>query len=148
MYDTRCSKCGKEIKKGELVYWTRIEYEDGTKKSFVYCLDCYYSSTALAEQYIKKKKLELIIRGLQKKADMLFYEIQNLKREFKFYSVLRDLKNTIDLIYRYIYEVKEENRPVLNDILDKLNEIMKELKEIELEEVEHGKKKALVYERV
>jgi HicB family. len=62
-YDTRCKMCNRELKAGEVAHYVRYVYEDDTSKSFVYCLDCWYSSSALAKQYIKKKQLELTLKA-------------------------------------------------------------------------------------
>jgi len=95
-YETRCRVCGRTIKKGELAYWTRITYEDGTSKSYVICLDCYYRDTALAEWYLKKRKLQAVVRGLKKKADELADRVSELQAR---YDVLR-LKEEVVALWR------------------------------------------------
>jgi len=67
MYNAKCKKCGKDIPAGEVAHYIRYEYDDGSTSYVIYCLDCWYSSSALAKQYLAKKKLEATIKGLKKK---------------------------------------------------------------------------------
>jgi Ribbon-helix-helix protein, copG family. len=54
--DTKCSKCGKELKVGDKGRYVLYIYEDSSKKSYIYCLDCDIESNPnLFKLYIKKK---------------------------------------------------------------------------------------------
>ncbi|RLE62233.1 MAG: hypothetical protein DRJ47_11000 [Thermoprotei archaeon] len=126
-FKTKCSSCGKEIPQGELVYWVRIEYEDGSSRSYVYCSDCYYSryDKELAKKFLKKKELEAIIKGLKKEADELAQKVQVLRQE---YDVLQ-LKEEVFKLYR---EFRSSfNEMLMNDqSLQKINEFMERLMDL------------------
>jgi len=128
-YPDRCHVCGKELRRGELAYWIRYTFTDNTTKSIVVCLDCYYRDTALAEWYLKKKRLENVVRGLKKKADQLAREIQiledrkalaDIKRElmgiwFNFMTLVN--KNQLD------QETLEKFLIKIEDLADKIDQI-------------------------
>jgi len=131
-YETRCRLCGKRISKGELAYWVKYVYNDNTTKSYVICLDCYYKDTALAEWYLKKKKLESIVRGLKKEADRLADEVEKLRTEYsilnlkkEIYSVWNDFKN---FILRPHHELNDDK---LNEFIEKINELIDRVSSIE-----------------
>ena len=90
-YPDKCYVCGKELKRGELAYWVRYTFTDNTTRSIVICLDCYYKDTALAEWYLKKKRLESVVRGLKKKADQLAREINELRDRKALADIKREL---------------------------------------------------------
>jgi hypothetical protein len=121
--------CKRDVKKGELCYYTRYLYADNTTRSFIICLDCYYKDTALAEWYLKKKRFEVIVRGLQKKADELAKEIESL-------SVKRDLltlkKEIIELWEEFKrFMLSDESMKKIEELLSKLEAIEEKLKELE-----------------
>jgi hypothetical protein len=66
-FDSRCYYCKREVRKGELCYYTRYLYADNTTRSFIVCLDCYYKDTALAEWYLKKSDSKLLLEGCKRK---------------------------------------------------------------------------------
>ncbi|RLG82794.1 MAG: hypothetical protein DRO40_06660 [Thermoprotei archaeon] len=133
-YPDRCHVCGKPLKKGELAYWIRYTFTDNTTKSIVVCLDCYYKDTALAEWYLKKKRLESIVRGLKKKADQLANAIQTLEDMKSLADIKRELmglwfnfmtlvnKNQLD------QETLEKFLIKIEDLADKIDQITLSLK--------------------
>jgi len=129
-YPDRCHVCGKQLMRGELAYWIRYTFTDNTTRSIVVCLDCYYKDTALAEWYLKKKRLESVVRGLKKKADQLAKEVQvledrkalaNIKKElmgiwFNFMSLVN--KNQLD------QATLEKFLEKIEDLADKIDQIV------------------------
>jgi len=127
-YSTKCKRCGRELKEGELAYWSKITYTDNTSRSFVYCLDCYYSEGALAEYYLKKKKLEAVIKGLEKKANQLVEEITQLEALVDLYK----LENEIQSYWIRLLElVSHEDKPNLNMAIEELLELIDKVKQLE-----------------
>jgi Ribbon-helix-helix protein, copG family. len=133
-YETKCRRCGKELKVGEIAHYVRYEYEDNTSRTFIYCLDCWYSSSALAKQYLTKRKLELTIRGLRQEADKLTQEITRLTQE------LEQLKIDLDT-RRALLKIREELEFLLSmqlisredyfKMLNKIEELLLRIEELE-----------------
>lgn len=92
-FPTKCSKCKKELKEGDLAYWSKVVYTDNTSRSYVTCLDCYYSESGLSEMYLKKKKLEVIIKGLEKKANDLVKKVELMEAEVSLASLKAEVSN-------------------------------------------------------
>jgi len=127
-FDSKCYYCKRDVKKGELCYYIRYLYADNTTRSFIVCLDCYYKDTALAEWYLKKKRIEVIVRGLQKKADELVKEIESL-------SLKRDTltlkKECIELWNEFKKFIFDEDAKKIEEILNRLEHIDERLRELE-----------------
>jgi hypothetical protein len=132
-YNTKCYRCGRDIAPGELIYWVKYEYTDGSSRSFIYCLDCYYQSSALKEQYLTKKKLEAIIKGLKKEAEELGEKVIKLRSEVKLY----DIKHQIYRLYHEVVEnlsdqdLKNKMSEFLDKLIDldnKVNSVLEDLK--------------------
>ena len=127
-YSSKCHVCGKSINQGELAYWAKYTYTDNTTRSFVICLDCYYKDTALAEWYLKKRKLEAIVRGLKKKADEIAKEIEILKQQKK----IEELKTEIILVWNTLKRKISSNEVSnIEDLIDKINYVIDKIIEIE-----------------
>lgn len=120
-YQSKCARCGAQLNVNDLAYYIKYEYADGGVRSFVYCLDCYYSSSALKEQYLTKKKLESIVRALKKEADELSEQVVKLRSEAKLYS----LKYDILRLYRdFVDHMSDQDlKQKLSEFLEKLDEI-------------------------
>ena len=134
-FASKCSLCGKEINQGELVYWVRIEYEDGSAKSFVYCSDCYYRQfdKALAKKFLKEKELKAVIRGLEKEANELAEKVNKLKQE---YDILK-LKEEVFKLYKEFHEflgdaiTSDEKLAKVNEFLERLQDIVDRVSRLE-----------------
>jgi hypothetical protein len=120
-YQSKCARCQAQLNVNDLAYYVRYEYADGGVRSFVYCLDCYYSSSALKEQYLTKKKLEAVVRALKKEADELSEQVVKLRSEAKLYS----LKYDILRLYRdFVDHMSDQDlKQKLSEFLDRLEEI-------------------------
>jgi Ribbon-helix-helix protein, copG family. len=52
-----CSRCGKKIGVGDVVYWVKYIYTDGSKTTRYLCIEC--ANPYLGKLYKKKKKWRL-----------------------------------------------------------------------------------------
>jgi len=128
-FDSRCYYCKREVKKGELCYYLRYVYADNTSRSFVVCLDCYYKDTALAEWYLKKKRMEVIVKGLQKKADELVKEIEALIVQKDLQKLKKECVELWEEFKRFI--LGDESMKKIEELLTRLDSVEEKLKELE-----------------
>jgi len=124
-YDTKCYRCKKDLKAGELAYWIRYVYSDNTKRSYVFCLECYYQSAGLKNQYLTKKKLEIIIRSLKAEADELSKKVLQLRTEVKLYDLRSELYRLYKDLIQHIADPDLKNK--LIEISDKLSDLDKKV---------------------
>lgn len=90
-FPTRCKKCGRQLQPGDLGYWAKITFTDNTVRSYTICLDCYYQGTALKEQYLKKRKLEIVVRELRREADRLADQVEELRAYTRLVEAKKEL---------------------------------------------------------
>ena len=90
-FQTRCKKCGRQLQPGDLGYWAKITFTDNTVRSYTICLDCYYQGTALKEQYLKKRKLEIVVRELRREADRLSDQVEELRAYTRLVEAKKEL---------------------------------------------------------
>jgi Ribbon-helix-helix protein, copG family. len=130
-FQSKCAKCGKQINQGDMAYWIHIEYVDGSKRSIIYCTDCYYTSidTALAKKYLKMKELETVIRGLKKEADRLAEEIRTLEQKANILRLEKEIEE-----FWFAFRTTFGNNPestILRNFLNKLEDLINKVREIE-----------------
>ncbi len=129
-----CSKCKKTLSVGETIHYVRYEYVDNTYKYYIYCLDCWYSTSALAKQYLSKKKLELTIKGLKQEADKLAGEIRQLQEQLEQLKIELNtreiLKKTSEELY-FLLSQQLITRRDYDNLLHKLQEILLLLEELD-----------------
>jgi hypothetical protein len=122
-WDDKCDRCGRELKRGEIAHYTRIEFEDGSVKKTILCYECYLPSSALAKQYLQVKKYEQIVKGLKKEADQLVELIE----QAKLFGGLAEAKQQIDSVLRELdnaYVVGVISKQEYNELRQKLEEIL------------------------
>lgn len=130
-YPAKCRRCGRQLNPGELAYWVKITYTDNSVRSFIYCLDCYYQSSALKEHYLKKRQLEKIIKELKKEADQLADRVLELRRKVQLYSVVDEIDRLIREIYDLLgYVLDKERRDALQQIMQRLEAIEEKMTSI------------------
>jgi len=147
-YDTKCYRCKKDLKAGELAYWIRYVYSDNTKRSYVFCLECYYQSMGLKNLYLTKKKLEIIIRSLRAEADELSKKVLQLRTEVKLYDLRSELHRLYKDLIQHIADTDLKNKLIeisdkLSDLDKKVNDLIEDLKIIPMI---RPKKKVISYE--
>jgi hypothetical protein len=130
-FATKCSKCKKELREGDLAYWIKVKYADNTFSSQVICLDCFIPDSVALSKIVKKKELEKAIRALQNKFNELYEEYKELQNELRElrakvnkWRVLKDLRDLLQIIS---YENK-------NEILAKIEALVRNLDSLEEEE--------------
>jgi len=148
-YDTKCYRCKKELKAGELAYWIRYVYSDNTKRSYVFCLECYYQSMGLKNQYLTKKKLEIIIRSLKAEADELSKKVLQLRTEVKLYDLRSELYKLYKDLIQHLTDQDLKNKLIeisdkLSDLDKKVNDLIEDLKIIPM--IKTKKTKVISYE--
>jgi len=137
MYPAKCDRCGKPLSPGDVAHYIRYEYDDAPPRSFIYCMDCWLQSSALAKYYIRKKELEATIKGLKDMADKLAEKIMRMRSEYNIAIVKEELMKirhelNLSLVRNIIGNKADElvNRIAL--VEQKVNEIHEKLNEIEV----------------
>jgi len=137
MYPAKCDRCGKPLSPGDVAHYIRYEYDDAPPRSFIYCMDCWLQSSALAKYYIRKKELEATIKGLKDMADKLAEKIMRMRSEYNIAIVKEELMKirhelNLSLVRNIIGNKADElvNRIAL--VEQKISEINEKLNEIEV----------------
>jgi metal-responsive CopG/Arc/MetJ family transcriptional regulator len=122
IYSGKCAKCGREIKPGDPAGFIKLIYEDKTKKTLVYCLDCYYSVSdkTIVQLEIKKAKLERVIKALNREKSRLIKEIEELENLTNVSSKIKTVISELDM---YIEKVFHGNNEELKKLLFELREL-------------------------
>jgi predicted CopG family antitoxin len=130
----KCKKCGKQLAVGEQIHYIKYEYHDGSVKVIYYCLDCWYSTSALAKKYLKMKELEATIRGLKREADKLVEQIKMYQQQLEEIKIQLDVRQSLAkireelefLLSRELISVKD-----FKDAMSKIEELLLKLEELE-----------------
>jgi hypothetical protein len=129
-----CSRCKRKIEVNEMCMWIKYEYADGSARSVYYCLDCWYSTSALAKQYLTKKKLELTIKGLRQEADKLVEEIKKLQQQLEEIKIQLDVRQALAKIrdeLSFLFSQELITREDYNRLLSRVEELLLRVEELE-----------------
>jgi len=130
-YQTKCYRCKKDIKVGDVAYWVRYIYEDNTSKSYILCLDCYLTEhdEALAKQYLNLRKIKAQINGLKKLREKLANQITTLEMKVEISNMYRELVSALRILKDAI---NSSDYKKVDELLVKVDELNARLDEIEL----------------
>ena len=130
-YPATCRACGKRLNVGELAFWIRYTYSDGSSKSFIYCPDCYYMSfdQSLAKKYLKLKEMEAVYKGLKKHADALAKELMELQVRV---DVARLKAQVRDLLHAFHDAMINGEDQRIIEFLEKVDELLSKINVLEM----------------
>jgi len=130
-YPSKCSKCGKAINIGDMVYWVRIAYADNSMRSYIYCSDCYLSSfdKSLARKYMKVKELEATTKSLKKLADSLAEEAKQLENKVNLLKLEQEIEK-FWFDFRTAFG-SNPNESIVRDFLNKLEDLIEKVRTLE-----------------
>jgi len=131
MYPARCYRCGAQLKQGDLAYYVKVVFEDDSTKSYVYCLDCYLPDRAMAQIFLKKRQLEITVRGLKKMADELADQIKALQLERDIRQIEREIWDAYNRFVTVFGESKDEFTKQAGEILERLADLANKVKVLE-----------------
>jgi chromosome segregation ATPase len=104
--------------------WVKYEYADSSARSVYYCLDCWYSTSALAKKYLKLKELEATVRGLKQEADKLVEKIKQYEK------MLEELKIQLD-VRQALVKLRDEMEFLLSQRLITIQDFKQALAKVE-----------------
>jgi predicted CopG family antitoxin len=144
-----CSKCKKTIGIGEVVYWVKYMFSDGSKSTRYFCFEC--ANPSLGKIYKKKKEMEIIIKQLKQEADKLVEKINMLEQV----KTVLDIKKELIQFWRDIKTtfINDPNLSKVDTFFDKLSELFDRVGRIEAmvtpiaEKVKAKAKKKEVFEQ-
>jgi hypothetical protein len=126
-----CSRCGKQIKIGDKVYWIAYEFRDGRKQTVYLCYDCYVetSDQTIANLIKKRERLKLEIKVLQKEHEKYLTALQQLEQLESLTNLYLRFRKHIEQVYGDKIYSNEELKKLFNDLIIKLEDIARELEE-------------------
>jgi len=130
-YPSKCSKCGKTVNIGDMVFWVRITYADNSIRSYIYCSDCYLSlfDTSLAKKYLKIKELEATFKSLKKMCDSLAEQAKELQNKVNLLQLEKDIEQ-----FWFAFRESFGQNPdlkIVNDFLIKLEDLINKVSTLE-----------------
>ena len=130
-YTSKCSKCGKTVNVGDMVFWVRIIYADNSIRSYIYCSECYLSSfdTSLAKKYMKVKELEATYKSLKKMCDSLAEQAKELQNKVNLLQLEKDIEQ-FWFAFRETFGQNPDLK-IVNDFLIKLEDLINRVSTLE-----------------
>ena len=129
-YPTKCYKCGRELKQGDIAYWIRYTYEDKSTKSRILCIECYneeqIKDKELAKLIIQKHRIKREIKVLKEKEKELLNKVEDVQFAVDIY----ELKNKLNSLIEYL-ETLFENKEEIRSIRERIEELADKIKEME-----------------
>ncbi|MEM4846742.1 MAG: ribbon-helix-helix protein, CopG family [Thermosphaera sp.] len=134
-YRSKCTACRREMKEGELAYYWRVLFEDGTSRSFTVCLECYYKDTAVAEMYLRKRRLEQVIKGLEAKARELSERVMEMEDKLTYREYSEKLAECVDDLVKAYTAMREAildyDRARIEEAVKRVEEAVAKVRELE-----------------
>ena len=102
-YESKCSKCGKQLNKGDKARYILYEYEDGSKSRMIMCLDCdVESNPVLWKLHIKKREYEVTLKQLKSEIDKKIELLKQLDYQIRVSEIKKEILQLVRNIKLYI----------------------------------------------
>jgi hypothetical protein len=127
----KCSRCNKDIRIGDKVYWIVYEFKDNRRQAVYLCYDCYTetSDQTLANLIKKRERLKLEINILKKEHEKYLAILQQLEQLESLTNIYLRFRKQIEQVYGDKIYNNEELKKLFNDLIIKLEDIARELEE-------------------
>ena len=125
-YESKCSKCCKQLNKGDKARYVLYEYEDGSKSRMIICLDCdLESNPILWKLHVKKREYEVTLKQLKSEIDKKIELLKQLDYQVRVSEIKKEILQLVRDIRQYItndQKLIELSRKLeeLYNIVDKL----------------------------
>jgi len=127
----KCSRCNKDIRIGDKVYWIHYEYRDGRKQTVYLCYDCYVetSDQTIANLIKKREKLKLEVKVLQKEHEKYITILQQLEQLESLTKLYFQFREVMENAYKSRIYSDEDLKKLYSELIIKLEDISMKLEE-------------------
>jgi hypothetical protein len=127
----KCTRCNKDLKTGDKVYWYFVKYADGRSQTVYLCYECYIqtSDQTLARLVIQRERLKREVSALKKELTRLVAVAEQLEAFEQLVQIYFSFRNALESAHYSRIQSNEELKKLFSELVEKVEDLARKFDE-------------------
>jgi len=127
----KCTRCSKEIRTGDKVYWYFVKYADGRTQAVYMCYECYMqtSDQTLAKLVLQRERLKREVNALKKELERLVAVVEQLEAFEQLTQIYFSFRNALESVHYARIQSNEELKKLFSELVEKIEDLARKFDE-------------------
>ena len=127
----KCTRCGKDLRTGDKVYWYFVKYADSRTQTVYLCYECYLqtSDQTLARLVLQREKLKREVSALRKELERLVAVAEQLEAFEQLTQVYLNFRNALEAVHYTRIQSNEELKKAFSQLVEKIEDLARKFDE-------------------
>jgi hypothetical protein len=127
----RCTRCGKDLKTGDKVYWYFVKYADGRAQTVYLCYECYIQTAdqTLAKLVLQRERLKREVNALKKELERLVAVVEQLEAFEQLTQVYLNFRNALESVHYTRIQSSDELKKIFSQLVEKIEDLARKFDE-------------------
>jgi DNA-directed RNA polymerase subunit L len=127
----KCTRCNKDLKTGDKVYWYFVKYADGRSQTVYLCYECYIqtSDQTLARLVLQREKLKREVNALRKELERLVAVVEQLEAFESLTQIYLNFRNTLEATHYTRIQSSDELKKAFSQLVEKMEDLARKFDE-------------------
>jgi hypothetical protein len=127
----KCTRCSKEIKTGDKVYWYFVRYKDSRTQTVYLCYECYIqtSDQTLARLVLQRERLKREVNALKKELERLVAVVEQLEAFEQLTQIYFSFRNALEAVHYTRIQSNDELKKIFSQLVEKVEDLARKFDE-------------------
>jgi hypothetical protein len=127
----RCTRCNRELRTGDKVYWYFVKYADGRTQPVYMCHECYLqtSDQTLARLVLQREKLKREVSALKKELERLVAVAEQLEAFEQLTQIYLKFRDALEAVHYARIQSNEELKKLFSELVEKIEDLARKFDE-------------------
>jgi type II secretory pathway component PulJ len=127
----KCTRCSRDLKTGDKVYWYFVKYADGRTQAVYMCYECYIqtSDQTLARLVLQRERLKREVNALKKELERLVAVVEQLEAFEQLTQIYFSFRNALESVHYARIQSNEELKKLFSELVEKIEDLARKFDE-------------------
>jgi predicted RNase H-like nuclease (RuvC/YqgF family) len=127
----KCTRCSREIKTGDKVYWYFVKYADGRAQTVYLCYECYIQTadSTLSKLVLQRERLKREVNALKKELERLVAVVEQLEAFEQLTQIYLNFRNQLEAVHYTRIQSSDELKKAFSQLVEKIEDLARKFDE-------------------
>jgi DNA-directed RNA polymerase subunit L len=127
----KCTRCSRDLKTGDKVYWYFVKYADGRSQTVYMCYECYIqtSDQTLAKLVLQRERLKREVNALKKELERLVAVVEQLEAFESLTQIYFNFRNALESAHYTRIQSNDELKKAFSQLIEKIEDLARKFDE-------------------
>jgi len=127
----KCTRCNRELKTGDKVYWYFVKYADGRTQTVYLCYECYIQTadSTLSKLVLQRERLKREVNALKKELERLVAVVEQLEAFEQLTQVYLNFRNALESAHYTRIQSNDELKKAFSQLVEKIEDLARKFDE-------------------